>query len=216
MAHAVDRLMKEAGLSHEGAAGLVARWAGVEAGGGPTSVNPSSGAQGIGQWLGNRQNADTASGNFDRNLTHAIQELNGSEKRAGDALRNAKTAAQAARGASMYERAEGYNGWTGTDAYTASTPVDKVLRAIALKSNGPTRAPHMPVSWEATHNWDALNAALPVGSSTTNNSKSISIGGTTNNISISSPDPQSAASMVGVHLDRSANDISRNLQGAFQ
>jgi hypothetical protein len=38
----------------------------------------------------------------------------------------------------------------------------------------------------------------------------------TNNITVSGGDPQATAAMVGVHLDRTANDISRNLQGAFQ
>lgn len=47
MRHAEERLQKEAGLSEIGAAGLVARWAGVEAAGGPASRNPRSGAFGI-------------------------------------------------------------------------------------------------------------------------------------------------------------------------
>ena len=38
----------------------------------------------------------------------------------------------------------------------------------------------------------------------------------TNNITVSGGDAQATAAMVGVHLDRTANDISRNLQGAFQ
>jgi hypothetical protein len=75
----------------------------------------------------------------------------------------------------------------------------------------------IPKYWDAGGpNWDTLNSMLPVGPVTHDNSKSVTIGGTTNNITVTSPDPQSAASMVGVHLDRSANDLSRNLQGAFQ
>jgi muramidase (phage lysozyme) len=37
-----------------------------------------------------------------------------------------------------------------------------------------------------------------------------------NTVSVSAPDPQSAAAMVGLHLDRTGNEIARNLQGAFQ
>ena len=35
-------------------------------------------------------------------------------------------------------------------------------------------------------------------------------------VTVNAPDPHSAAAMVGLHLDRSANDLARNLQGAFQ
>jgi Phage tail lysozyme len=252
MSHAVDRLMKESGLSREGAAGLVARWAAVEAPGGPTSVNPN-GAQGIGQWLGDRQNALTASGDFDKNLTAAINELNGRERAAGDALRSAKTPAEAERGASMFERAEGYNPSTGEDAYTGSTPVGDVLKAIDKRTAAAVAASMSPAGgpWvkanskeyatdrfgnihpemvrpgsDKTSNldwanpsapgWAAINADLPVGPSSVDNSSRSVNAPITNNITVNSPDPQSAAAMVGVHLDRTANDVSRNLQGAFQ
>jgi hypothetical protein len=71
-------------------------------------------------------------------------------------------------------------------------------------------------AWASGGTWDQFNSFLPVGSSSTDNSKSVTVGGTTNNITINGSDPASTAAMVGVHLDRSANDISRNLQGAFQ
>jgi hypothetical protein len=75
-----------------------------------------------------------------------------------------------------------------------------------------------PLPWDAaSHGWDALNASLPVGpAGNTDASKSVTVGGTTNNITVNSPDAHSAAAMVGMHLDRTANDISRNLQGAMQ
>jgi hypothetical protein len=60
----------------------------------------SIGATGIAQWLGPRK-ACVKRGDFEGQLKHAIDELNGSEKRAGDVLRNAKTAQEAATGASM-------------------------------------------------------------------------------------------------------------------
>jgi hypothetical protein len=235
MSHAVDRLMKEAGLSREGAAGLVARWSAIESSGGPTSVNPKSGAVGIGQWLDRkpaferfvRENNLNAS-DYDAQLSFAIHELNGSERRAADVLRNAKTAGQGAAGASMYERAEGFNGVT--DNFTNSTPVDKVLKAIAGRAGSLPARPVTPTpsglspttgfltqpSWAAGSGWDAFNASLPVGHGSSDYSRSVTVGGTTNNITINGPDPSTTAAMVGMHLDRSANDVSRNLQGAFQ
>jgi len=72
------------------------------------------------------------------------------------------------------------------------------------------------VSWDTGPAWAALNANLPVGPSSVDNS-SRAVNSTVNNsITVNAPDPHSAASMVGVHLDRSAHDVSRNLQGAFQ
>jgi hypothetical protein len=77
MKHAADRLVKEAGLSPMGAAGLVARWAAVESPGGPGSVNPVSGAFGVGQWLGDRKAGIAGDTSFDDQLSYAISELNG-------------------------------------------------------------------------------------------------------------------------------------------
>ena len=131
MSHAVDRLEKEAGLSHEGASGLVARWSGIEAGAGPSAYNPAAGGHwGIGQWGRDRGGETVGRGSFDDQLTHAIGELNGPEKAAGDALRRASTPEEGARGASMYERGEDYNASTGNDRFTASTPVQRVMAAV--------------------------------------------------------------------------------------
>ena len=139
--HAVDYLMKHAGLSEFGAAGLVARWAAVEAKGGPGSRNPRSGAEGIAQWLGSRKRrgvTDTA--NFDAQLAHAAWELNHTERRAGDALRAARTPWEGARGASMFERAEGYRARTGLDWFTRSTPAGRVHETWAA-SKAPSPPP---------------------------------------------------------------------------
>jgi hypothetical protein len=38
----------------------------------------------------------------------------------------------------------------------------------------------------------------------------------TNNINVNSPDPGAAAAAVGLHLDRTAADVARNLQGVAQ
>jgi hypothetical protein len=133
MQHAADRLEKEAGLSSMGAAGLVARWASVEASGGPTAVNPKSGAAGINQALGDRKPAGYSGMSFDQQLDYIVKKdlHDASQRRALDVLKNATTAAQAAAGASMYERAEGFNGVT--DNYTNSTPVQRVYDAIHKK-----------------------------------------------------------------------------------
>lgn len=134
-AEAYSRLTKEAGLSDAGARALISRWMNVEAPGGPGSVNPSSGAIGIGQWLGARKAG--VDGDFGDQLTHAIAELNGSESAAGRALRSAQTAQQGAIGASMYERAEGYNSATGIDNWTAKTlaGMSAVVRSAAMSAH---------------------------------------------------------------------------------
>lgn len=116
------------GLSDAGARGLVSRWMNVEAGGGPSTVN-SIGATGVGQWLGPRKARLIAFAksrgknwnDFDTQLQFALSELNGPESAAGRALRNARTDAQGATGASMFERAEGYNSWNGMDNFTGKT-----------------------------------------------------------------------------------------------
>lgn len=110
------------GLSPYGAAGLVSRWANVESiANGPTAVNPYSGAFGIAQWLGSRLPPIRGNTNFDAQLRYAVSELNSSEARAANVLRSANTAYEGARGASMYERAEGYNSASGIDNFTAKT-----------------------------------------------------------------------------------------------
>jgi hypothetical protein len=131
--HAAQRLMAEAGLSPSGASGLVARWSSVEAPGGPGSVNPTSGAFGIGQWLGDRKTGIDGNTDFDAQIAHAVAELNGKERTAAAALRSASSSADGARGASMYERAEGYNESTGKDNFTDKTPVDRVSGILAQK-----------------------------------------------------------------------------------
>jgi hypothetical protein len=127
--HAVERLQKEAGLSEAGAAGLVARWSGIEAAGGPGSHNNIGGGHsGIGQWSDvSRGGAAMRGADFDTQIGHAIDELKTTEAQAAAVLRNAKTPEEGARGASMFERAEHYNPSTGLDDWTSRTPVGKVL-----------------------------------------------------------------------------------------
>ena len=106
-----------------GARGLVARWAGVEAAGGPGEVSPKSGAYGIAQWLGARKAGVPR--DFEGQLQYALKELHGSEGRAFASLQAAKTPEEAAAAASQYERAEGYSSATGRDIW-----VGKTLRAM--------------------------------------------------------------------------------------
>ena len=115
--HAVDVLTKE-GVSPLGAEALISRWKNVEAPGGPSTVN-SIGAQGIAQWLRDRQKG-VVLGDFDGQLKHAAYELHTSHRRALGLL-NSGTAAGAATGASDFERAEGYNARTRTDNFTRRT-----------------------------------------------------------------------------------------------
>lgn len=112
-----------AGLSTFGAAGLVSRWVNVESTAqGPYAINPSSGAFGIAQWLTpGRLNPIRGNTDFNAQLAYVVRELNSTEARAGAVLRSAKSIQEGARGASMYERAEGYNSASGTDNWTART-----------------------------------------------------------------------------------------------
>lgn len=141
--HAITRLMKEANLSEQGARALVARWATVELPGGPTSVNPRTGAFGIEQDLGSRKVGIAGDTNFDDQLTHAIKQLNSTESRAAAMLRS-NDLLTAATGASAYERAEGYNPSTGTDNFTAATAAAMLRSAkMASISNNNSRTAHV-------------------------------------------------------------------------
>lgn len=131
---AVNHLQTNAKLSPLGAKGLVARWAGVEAGEGPTAINPSSKAFGIAQWLGPRNKGVPT--DFEGQLNYAVKELNSTERAAAERLRKAQTEEDAAVGAAMYERAEGYDPKTGRDNF-----VDKTIQK--LRSFGVT-APAKP------------------------------------------------------------------------
>ena len=125
--HAVDRLMKEGGLTEDGAKALVSRWKNVESPGGPESVNRSSGAAGIAQGLGSRRAAYL--GSFDDQIGAAIGELNSSESRAKGLL---NTPGMEATGASQFERAEGYDPRTGRDFFTDRTAAGMAGIAHAL------------------------------------------------------------------------------------
>lgn len=129
--HAYERL-REGGVSDAGAKGLISRWVNVESRGGPGSVNPSSGAVGIAQWLGSRKIGITSHTSFDDQLNHVIRELSRSESAAGRLLKEANTPEEAAKAATAYERAEGYNASTHIDNWTAKTlrGIERVGKAL--------------------------------------------------------------------------------------
>lgn len=135
-AEAFNYLTFNGGLTPHGAAGLVARWAYVEStSGGPSSVNPYSKAFGIAQWLGSRKSPIVGNTNFQAQLAYVVRELNTTERKAANVLRSARTTAEGARGASMYERAEGYNAATGIDNWTART-TNNVPAVLAVVGGG--------------------------------------------------------------------------------
>jgi Phage tail lysozyme len=108
------------GFTPDAAMAYISRWRFVESSGGPTSVNKSSGAYGIGQWLGNRKPGALASGgDFEKQLDYVIQESKTSEsKLSGYLARAAKGDDEAAKAATAYERAEGYSPGSHTDNFT--------------------------------------------------------------------------------------------------
>lgn len=87
--------------------GLTQESAGMQSG----AVNPTSKAEGLAQWLGSRKDAMIASGarnSFNKQLEFIWSELQGSESKALEMLRNAKTLNQAHLAAAQYERFDGY------------------------------------------------------------------------------------------------------------
>ena len=148
--HAVDRLMKEAGLTEDGAKALVARWKYVESPGGPTAVNPNGGAAGILQGLGPRRKDGL--GSFDDQLGNVARSLNdGTDGSQGAAKRLLNTPGREAEGASAFERAEGYakgpNAGTHRDNFTDRTAegMKHIVHGVQAASNL-TSAPAAPTT----------------------------------------------------------------------
>src|SRR4051812_1512450 len=130
-----------AGLSPYGAAALVSRWANVEATNGPSSRGGFlNHAWGIAQWLGPRLPPIDGNPSFNDQLAYVIQELQRPESaasgRAFQILQTAQDAYSAAIGASLYERASGFNSSTGVDNFTQRTAngIPAVLAAVGAAS----------------------------------------------------------------------------------
>lgn len=143
--------LRGAGLSNYGAAGLVSRWANVESTvDGPRAQGGYLGrAFGIAQWLGARLTPIKGNTNFAAQLAYVVKELNSTETRAANVLKTATSAAQGAVGASMYERAGGYNAATGKDNYTSRT-AQGIPAVLALATGGVQAAPETAVNADAS------------------------------------------------------------------
>lgn len=117
------------GVSRGGAAALASRWQYVESAGNPAAVNPNSGAFGLAQWLNRKPDLfNWSSANnldpYDRRTQtlFTLHELNTTETRAGSILKNPNLSSfDYAIGASIFERAEGYDSATGIDNFTRTT-----------------------------------------------------------------------------------------------
>lgn len=125
-------ILVQGGLTPHGAAGLVSRWVNVENPGGDPSIwgGYQGRAFGNAQWLtASRKNglfswAEDNSldpNNADTQSLYALHELNTTESRAGEVLKNAQTSWDGAVGASMFERAEGFDPGSGFDNFTGRT-----------------------------------------------------------------------------------------------
>lgn len=136
---ATEYLQQKAGLSPIGAHGLVSRWAGVEAQAGPNSVNPTSGAYGIAQWLGPRKNGVPA--DFEGQLAHAARELNSTESAAAKRLRMASTPQDAAIGAAMYERAKGFDKNNPGAGDNFVQPTIRTMNRLGVPASAPAPVP---------------------------------------------------------------------------
>ena len=203
MSYAVDRLVREAGLSRMGAAALVARWT-QEAPGGPSTVN-GIGATGINQALGSRRPPGYASMTYEQQLDYIIKNdlMSPDQRKALDTLRNAKTPFEGAVGGSQYERAEYYNGQT--DILTYGTPVEKVLKAIdGVKTPPAINFKVGPQSFNDIRTAPALGSTAFAGRTLH--------ASTTNYIDVVTNDPHTAAAAVGINVDRSANAFTNTIK----
>ncbi|MGF6230711.1 hypothetical protein QFZ27_004666 [Inquilinus ginsengisoli] len=105
-----DRLLPV--LGPVGTAGLMSALSTEAPGFDPSAVNPVSGATGIAQWLGDRKTTLQARGNSQTigvQLEHLVSELQTSESKWAERLRNAKTLDEAVDAAAGFERNEGWS-----------------------------------------------------------------------------------------------------------
>jgi hypothetical protein len=103
----------------------------------------------------------------------------------------------------------------GTDSTPSKTGGTSSTPAPATRLGGAYQAPSLAERWDQGQIWSGLNDNLPVGPPGGSTSKTVN-SSVHNEVHVHGTDPQSTAAMVGVHLDRTSNDIARNLQGATQ
>lgn len=212
--HAIDTLT-QGGVSELGARALVARWSAVEAAGGPTSVNPRSGAFGIAQWLSrDRLNGIRGNTDYDAQLAYVLKELHSTEGRALRQLNSATTDQEAAIGASMYERAENYNGRTGVDDFTGTTA--RAMAKIVGGKGGMKPAEIVPKALGPTLGSGVPTFSLPSTPPPSMPGKSVNINIQQGDTTVSGvSDPHRAAEHVGTVAGYRNSDLIRNLRGSL-
>jgi len=233
------------GVAPLGAEALVSRWKNVESPGGPNVYGGYKGrAFGIGQWLGDRRPEIVGNADIDAQVDYALKELKEADplgaKNAMAVLNAAKTSEEAARGASIYERAGNFDPLTGRDDYTKPTAAGipgvhsaisgvgavgelKTFKGVPYHDFHPEFSPS-PVSkgiseFDPTGFRDDIKRrAQQQGSwsnSTTNNN--VNMGGqkTTINIDGSGMDSHALVDMIGRKQVRVNADFLRNAKSAI-
>lgn len=211
--HAIETLM-QGGISELGAKALVARWSAVEARGGPTSRNPKSGAYGIGQWLGARLRGIDGDADFDHQLQHAIRELNTTEGRAKRRLNSATTPAEAARGASMFERAEGYDARSGEDNFTGAT--ERAIGKLGKRTSATPSIPQIPKINATPSSADASRLPVAGASASNDYSRSVNVEHTTKIEINGASDPVTTGKKVEDAMGNVGDRALRNASSAVR
>lgn len=188
-----DKLVKM-GWSPAQAAGIAGSFM-QESGGNAGAVNPTSGAYGLGQWLGSRRKDFEAyagkpleGSSLDEQLQFFNYETTHKEKKAGDMLRAAKTADEAAMIHSKYYERPGE-----AEANNARRVAYAQMIASGQQQVQATNTPLASMSSQS------IAAAAPVS-----NSRSITTGDVT--INTQATDSQGIAASFGEHLNRHLND----------
>ncbi len=236
--HAFDTLTAS-GVSERGAIALISRWKNVESHNrGPDDLNPNSGAYGIEQGLGSRK---PNTNDFDEQLKAAARETRtGDGGGSGRIFDNAQDDREAARGASVHERAEGWNGRTDNFQNTTLAGMAEVRRNVQaappLVAAQPPAAQGGDADWQNHRggkvpmpkilggnpfgglNPDALRATMssapPLGGAVAAN-KNVSMH-QTNNVSVQGvSDPTAAAAQIGARHDKHSSMVLRNMRGAI-
>lgn len=153
---------------------------------------------------------------YDAQLGHVLKELHSSEGRALKQLNAAKTDQDAAIGASMYERAEGYNGRTGVDNFTATTAA-AMAKIVGGSKDGVTQkdvAPKgLPTGGLPGLPTFTMPSTPPVGLGAGAGVNITIQQGDTNVSGVS--DPHRAAEHVGTVAGYRNSDLIRNLQSSL-
>ena len=224
----IDHLMGKYGLTRDQALGAVGRFAHESAnfhemqeGGQPAG----SGGWGYAQWTGsrrrdfNRVTAGLDPSSYDANVKMLDWELdNTSWGKVIAKVKQTSSVEDAADAWTYYYEgmglAPGVDGGPGISAVGSARAYARKYRAALAGTPSAPVSP--PAIGGAGVGYNALGAS-PLGarSAPAGGGDKHATSNITNNITVASNDPDSAAAAVGVHIDRSAADVYRNLQGAF-